>query len=312
MARCDALGVAPYSDSATGLTRAYLTAAHRAALDALSGWMGEAGMVVRLDPMGNLIGDYPGERADAPVLVIGSHIDSVADAGRYDGPLGIMLGIECVATLAAQGRRLPFAIKLVAFGDEEGSRFPAAMLTSRAVAGVLDIADLNIADGAGVTLAQAMADFGLDVTHADEARLTPAPLAYFEAHIEQGPVLEAEGLAVGTVTGIAAQSRYEVVVMGKAAHAGTTPMHLRGDAMAGAAEMVLAIEAVASGRADLVAFGRAFIANPDLVERLRDNTALNSMMDAATVYGGGAHGYIDYPTLEQTGELVTPLETVTG
>ena len=251
--RCDLLGVAPYSDMAGGLYRAWLTPAHRAALDAVTGWMEQAGMAVRLDAVGNLIGHYPGDRADAPVLLIGSHIDSVRDAGRYDGPLGIMLGIECVAALQAYGRRLPFAIEVVAFGDEEGSRFPAAMLTSRALAGGFDPATLDLADPEGVTIAEAMTSFGLDPARAALARMARAPIAFFEAHIEQGQVLEVEGLAVGTVTGIAAQSRYEVVVMGKAAHAGTTPMHLRGDAMAGAAEMVLAIEAVAKAdKGDLV------------------------------------------------------------
>ena len=206
-------------------------------------------MVTALDPIGNLVGHYPGASADAPCVLIGSHIDSVRDAGRYDGPLGVMLGIECVASLAAQGRHLPFAIKVAAFGDEEGSRFPAAMLTSRAMAGTLAAAALDIADGDGVSLAKAMADFGLDAAGALSAHLQPAPIAYLEAHIEQGPVLEAEGLALGTVTGIAAQSRYEVRVTGRAGHAGTTAMNLRADAMAGAAEMVLAIEAIAAADA---------------------------------------------------------------
>ena len=225
--RCDLLGVAPYSDMAGGLYRAWLTPAHRAALDAVTGWMAQAGMAVRLDAVGNLIGHYPGQEADAPVLLIGSHIDSVRDAGRYDGPLGIMLGIECVAALQAYGRHLPFAIEVVAFGDEEGSRFPAAMLTSRALAGRFDPASLALADQGGVTIAEAMTSFGLDPARAALARMARAPIAFFEAHIEQGQVLEVEGLGVGTVTGIAAQSRYEVVVTGKAAHAGTTPMHLR-------------------------------------------------------------------------------------
>lgn len=251
VARCDALGVAPYSDTADGLFRAYLTPAYRAAQGAVGGWMAQAGMAVRQDAAANLIGRYEGEKPDAPALIIGSHLDSVRDGGRYDGPLGIMLGIEAVAALHAQGRRLPFAIEVYAFGDEEGSRFPAAMLTSRAVAGTLDRAALAVADAQGVALAEA----GVDVAQYLAAARAPGEvIAYLEAHIEQGPVLEAEGLAVGTVTGIAAQLRYAVTVTGQAGHAGTATMPLRRDALAGAAEMVLAAERIAADDAsDLVA-----------------------------------------------------------
>ncbi|MEG8128915.1 M20/M25/M40 family metallo-hydrolase, partial [Xanthomonas hortorum pv. gardneri] len=146
MARCDALGVAPYSDTPGGLFRAWLSPAHRATTAQVSEWMRQAGMQVRLDAAANLIGRYDGAHADAPALLIGSHLDSVRDAGRYDGPLGILLGIECVAALHAQGRRLPFAIEVIAFGDEEGSRFPASMFCSRAVAGTLDPATLAVVD----------------------------------------------------------------------------------------------------------------------------------------------------------------------
>lgn len=275
VARCDMLGVAPYSDMEGGLYRAYLTPAYAAAQGALTEWMEDAGMTVRLDPAANLIGRYEGATPDAPALLIGSHIDSVQDAGRYDGPLGVMLGIEAVDALNRAGRRLPFAIEVIAFGDEEGSRFPAAMLTSRAVAGVLEADALNIADGEGVALHDALSSFrhpGLapgssSLTNqietpaqgwGDEYRLARRPpgatLAYLEAHIEQGPVLEAQGLALGTVTGIAAQLRLSAAVTGQANHAGTTTMALRRDALTGAAEMMLAIEGIAREDAsDLVA-----------------------------------------------------------
>ncbi len=253
VARCDALGIAPYSDLADSLYRGYLTPAHRAALDRVGAWMVEAGMEARIDPAANLIGRYEGLAPDAPALIIGSHIDSVRDGGRYDGPLGVMLGIDAVAAL--QGRRLPFAIEVIAFGDEEGSRFPAAMLTSRAVAGTLDATALDMVDAQGITVDHALAEVGLDVaTYLTAARKPATTLAYLEAHIEQGPLLEAEGLAVGTVTGIAAQLRYEVTVTGTAGHAGTTSMTLRRDALAGAAEMILAVETIARAAAsDLVA-----------------------------------------------------------
>ncbi|MGL6736986.1 M20/M25/M40 family metallo-hydrolase, partial [Xanthomonas hortorum pv. gardneri] len=163
MARCDALGVAPYSDTPGGLFRAWLSPAHRATTAQVSEWMRQAGMQVRLDAAANLIGRYDGAHADAPALLIGSHLDSVRDAGRYDGPLGILLGIECVAALHAQGRRLPFAIEVIAFGDEEGSRFPASMFCSRAVAGTLDPATLAVVDADGVEVAAALTNWGLDI-----------------------------------------------------------------------------------------------------------------------------------------------------
>lgn len=251
VARCDILGVAPYSDMEGGLYRGYLTPAHRAALDQTGRWMAEAGMRVEIDPAANLIGRYEGTDPAAPALLIGSHIDSVRDGGRYDGPLGVMLGIEAVDALNRAGRRMPFPIEVIAFGDEEGSRFPAAMLTSRAVAGTLDPDALDISDGDGV----ALADAGVDVaTYLSAARVPGKTLAYLEAHIEQGPVLEAQGLTVGTVTGIAAQLRFGITLTGMAGHAGTTSMPLRRDALAGAAEAILLAERIARDDAsDLVA-----------------------------------------------------------
>ena len=267
VARCDALGVAPYSDMDGGLYRGYLTPAYAEAQRVVGGWMVEAGMLVGLDPAANLVGRYDGSDSDAPALIIGSHLDSVRDAGRYDGPLGIMLGIECVAALAGEGRRMPFPIEVYAFGDEEGSRFPTAMLTSRAVAGTLDPAMLEVADADGVSLGDALRGASpqdplrdiwtkgdaLGIANYATAKHAPA-LAYLEAHIEQGPVLEAHELAVGTVTGIAAQLRHAVTVTGRAGHAGTNAMMLRRDALAAAAAMVLAAETVArAGSSDLVA-----------------------------------------------------------
>lgn len=251
VARCDALGVSPYSDMEGGLYRAYLTPSYAAAQDRLAGWMEEAGMTVRRDAAANLIGRYEGRDASAPALLIGSHLDSVKDAGRYDGPLGIMLGVEAVAALHRAGRRMAFPIEVIAFGDEEGSRFPAAMLTSRAVAGTLSPDALDLHDGDGV----ALADAGVDMAaYLSAVRAPGTTLAYLEAHIEQGPVLEAQGLAIGAVTGIAAQLRFAAIVTGQANHAGTTTMGLRRDAMTGAAQMMLAIERIARDDAsDLVA-----------------------------------------------------------
>lgn len=247
VARCEALGVAPYSDMADGLYRGWLTPAYRAAQAQLAAWMADAGMTVRRDDAANLIGRYAGI-GDGPPLVIGSHLDSVRDGGRYDGPLGVMLGVECVAALHAAGRRLAFPVEVIAFGDEEGSRFPAAMLTSRAVAGTLaDVPEMTDADG--VTLAAALAGFDTAPARLAAAR-HPGARAYLEAHIEQGPALEAEGLALGAVTGIAAQLRYRLTVTGRAGHAGTTAMPLRRDALAAGAAIVLAAERIAGGGPD--------------------------------------------------------------
>jgi len=244
--RCDLLGGGRFSDAPDFLFRPYLGPAHKAAVSQLTNWMEEAGMSVRLDPVGTLIGRYEGTGPGA--LLIASHIDSVKDAGRYDGPLGIMLGIECVAALA--GRRLPFAVEVAAFGDEEGSRFPAAMLGSRSMAGLAKHGDLEIAG-----LEEALTGWGLSRARFLDARRDPSTLiGYLEAHIEQGPVLEADGLALGVVTAIAAQKRYGVTMTGTAGHAGTNSMALRRDALTAAAEAVLAIERIGrDGPPDLVA-----------------------------------------------------------
>ena len=245
IARCDILGVRPFSEDDQFLNRPYLTESHRNALERVRTWMIAAGMGVRLDPIGNLVGRYEGLELEAPTLLIGSHIDTVRDGGRYDGALGVMLGIECVEAFHRQGRRFPFAIEVIAFGDEEGSRFPASMLCSAALHRGVDAANLALADENGVTLAQALANFGLEPAGAAGAQRAPGEiLAYIEAHIEQGPVLEAENLPIGVVTGIASQLRLNARFIGEAGHAGTTPMRLRRDAVAAAAAGILAVERV--------------------------------------------------------------------
>ena len=254
IARCDILGVRPFSEDESILNRPYLTDSHRKALEEVESWMTAAGMSVRLDPVGNLVGRYEAQRAGAPALLIGSHIDTVRGGGKYDGALGVMLGIECVETFARAGRRLPFAIEVIAFGDEEGSRFPASMLCSRALAEGVEPSAFEMRDQNGMSLGEAFRAFGLDPDQASTARRRPEEvLAYIEAHIEQGPVLEAEHLPVGVVTGIAAQLRLKARFLGRAAHAGTTPMRLRRDAIAAAAEGVLAVERICtSGEPHLV------------------------------------------------------------
>ena len=262
-ARCLELSRPPYSDAPDRLFRGWLTPAYRATIERVGAWMEAAGMTVRRDAAINLIGRYEGQRPDAPALVIGSHLDSVRDGGAYDGPLGVMLGIECVAALHVEGHRLPFAIEVIGFGDEEGSRFPAAMLGSRAVAGTLPPGAADMVDAEGIGVDAALGEFGSRAAALTTAARAPGTmLAYLEAHIEQGPVLEAEGLALGTVTGIAAQLRLEVTVTGVAGHAGTVTMPLRRDALAASARMVAAIEDIAlADNSELVAtVGRMAVA----------------------------------------------------
>jgi allantoate deiminase len=251
MQRCDAL--ARHSELPGGLTRVFLSRESRAATDMVLGWMREAGMQAKLDPIGNAVGRYEGERPGLPCLMLGSHLDTVRDAGRYDGMLGVISAIECVHALNAGKRRLPFAIEVIGFGDEEGVRFGTTLLGSRAVAGIFDDKVLHAKDAAGVAMGDALRDFGLDPKRIPGiARKKGDVLAYAELHIEQGPVLEAEGLAVGVVTAINGFSRLRATLKGAAGHAGTVPMALRRDALAAAAECVLAVERTAKGNAELV------------------------------------------------------------
>jgi len=248
MAHAEAL--ARCSELADGLTRVFLSKEHRAANELTLGWMREA---ARIDAMGNAVGRYEADRPRQPCLMLGSHLDTVRDAGRYDGMLGVITAIECVRSLNARGKRLPFAIEVVGFGDEEGVRFNATLIGSRAVAGTFRAEVLDAVDRDGISLREALRGFGLDPARIAEAAKRKADvLAYAELHIEQGPVLEAEGLAVGVVTAINGANRYAVEIDGVAGHAGTVPMRLREDAMAAAAECVLAVERRAAGEPELV------------------------------------------------------------
>ena len=251
MQRCDAL--ARHSELPGGLTRVFLSREARAATDLVLGWMREAGMEAKLDAIGNAQARYEGARAGLPCLMMGSHLDTVRDAGKYDGMLGVVTAIECVHALNAAGKRLPFAIEIVGFGDEEGVRFGTTLLGSRAVAGIFDESALRAKDASGKSMREALVEFGLDPNRISAlARKKQDVVAYAELHIEQGPVLEAEGLAVGVVTAINGFSRLRVTLRGVAGHAGTVPMKLRRDALAAAAECVLAVERIAKGHSEVV------------------------------------------------------------
>ena len=249
--RCEALG--RLSEQKDGLTRVFLSAEQAQANELVLAWMREAGMAARLDAIGNCAGRYEGERPGLACLMLGSHLDTVRDAGKYDGMLGVITAIECVSALNANAVRMPFAIEVMGFGDEEGVRFGSTLLGSRAVAGTFDSALLDRADANGMAMRVALRDFGLDPSQiAAVARLPQHVLAYAELHIEQGPVLEAEGLATGVVTAINGGNRFDIELTGMAGHAGTVPMGLRRDALAAASECVLAIERIAAALPEIV------------------------------------------------------------
>jgi allantoate deiminase len=235
--------LAGISETPDNLTRIFLTPEHRAAADLIMSWMVEAGMRAHLDAIGNVCGRYEGERPGLPCLMLGSHYDTVRDAGRWDGPLGLITAISCVADLHKRGRRFPFAIEVTGFADEEGVRFASTLLGSRAVAGTFNERVLASKDDAGISMREALVRFGLDPDHIGAAaRIRSELLAYIELHIEQGPVLEAKGLPVGVVSAIAGATRLAARLTGMAGHAGTVPMALRRDALAGAAECISKIE----------------------------------------------------------------------
>ncbi len=245
--------LAGHSEPGPGVTRRLATAEHRAAHELLTGWMTAAGMAVHMDAAGNTVGRYEGSEPGLPALMMGSHQDTVRQGGRYDGILGVVVPLACVEALHAAGERLPFALEVVAFGDEEGLRFGTGLFGSTAITGTPQPEDLAREDEEGVSLGQALRDFGLDPEAIPEAARRPEELlAFVELHIEQGPVLESEGLPVGLVTDITNGANLTVTLTGTAGHAGTVPMRQRQDALVAAAEAVQAVETLCRGRDDLV------------------------------------------------------------
>jgi allantoate deiminase len=252
------------SETPEHLARIFLSPEHRIAAGLILSWMKDAGMAAHLDAIGNVCGRYEGDRPGLPCLMLGSHYDTVRDAGKWDGPLGIITAIACVADLNRRGVRLPFAIEVVGFADEEGVRFSSTLLGSRAIAGTLDESVLNTRDSSGLTMREAMVQFGLDPAKTGAAARARRELhGYVELHIEQGPGLEQQNLPGGVVTAIAGATRLAANLSGMAGHAGTVPMALRRDALAGAAECIVAIEEFCKAdRAGLVGTVGAIAALP--------------------------------------------------
>jgi allantoate deiminase len=250
---CDVLGA--ISEEEDSLTRPFATQSMQRVNTVVAAWMEAAGMAVEQDAIGNLIGRYEGSAANTKTLLLGSHLDSVRNAGKFDGPLGVMIALACVERLYLRSERLPFAIEVIGFADEEGLRY-APYLGSKAITGTFDPAWLEMTDSDGISMTEAIRDFGgqpdPDILTTPRWRREKL-LAYGEVHIEQGPELEKVGLPVGVVTAISGQSRLRVSFTGMAGHAGTVPMHMRQDAFNAAAEFALAVEDIARGLPGLVA-----------------------------------------------------------
>lgn len=243
MARCDEL--AAVSSMRGGIERVYLSPEHARVNRLADRWMQEVGLTTWQDEAGNQCGHLPCADLEAPSLVLGSHLDTVPDAGRFDGIVGVLMAIEVVRLLRDRVRDLPFALEVIAFSDEEGTRFGKALLGSAAVAGTWDPAWWDLRDPNGTTLRQAFLEFGLDPGRVGEAARRPERLAgYLEAHIEQGPELDRNDEALGVVTSIASVRRFQLAILGEARHAGGTPYDMRRDALVGASEAVLAIERI--------------------------------------------------------------------
>lgn len=255
--------LAAISESEHGLTRRFATPEHRRANDLVADWMTQAGMSVHEDAIGNIIGRYEGASAGAAAIMLGSHLDTVVMAGKYDGMLGVLCGLACVEHLVANDQRLPQAIEIIGFADEEGVRYQSTFLGSRAVTGEFDFEQLDRADKDGISMRDALIAFGKNPDELAGAVRQPEEIAaYLEVHIEQGPVLEQEDLGVGVVTAIAGATRMVVTITGEAGHAGTVPMTLRRDALAAAAECIIGIERLCTGAVDLVGTVGAIQAEP--------------------------------------------------
>jgi len=259
--------LAEFTEEPGHITRTFLSAPMRDVHRELGSRMEQLGMAVMVDAAGNLRGHYPGRDArttggpsrstiarggvGAPRLLVGSHLDSVPHAGAFDGVLGVAMGVALVEAL--DGLRMPFGIEVVGFSEEEGVRFGVPFIGSRALAGTADDELLQRRDPQGLRVADAIRAFGLDPARLPEARLAEDAVGYLEFHIEQGPVLESLNYPLGVVQGIVGQSRFSVNFAGKAGHAGTTPMKLRHDALAGAAEWIALVESMANGSPGLIA-----------------------------------------------------------
>jgi allantoate deiminase len=249
IARCQEL--ATFSEDPGSIRRTFLSPPMHEVHREIAGWLAPLGVDVRIDGVGNLRALYPSANTAAPRLLIGSHLDTVPNAGAYDGILGVVLAVALIEGLG--GRQLPFAVEIVGFSEEEGVRFGTPFIGSRALVGRIDEKLLALEDARGSSVRKAIEQFGLAPTDIPRAKIGEDTCAYIEFHIEQGPVLEKLGLPLAVVEAIAGQSRLELLFLGRTNHAGTTPMNLRFDAVACAAEWIVLVERSASEIEGLVA-----------------------------------------------------------
>jgi allantoate deiminase len=270
VARCQAL--ARFSEDADSIRRTFLSPPMRDVHRAITEWLTPLPTTSRVDAVGNLRILYPGE-PNAPRLLIGSHLDTVPNAGAYDGILGVVLAIALLS--ACDGRQYPFTIEVVGFSEEEGVRFGTPFIGSRALVGSLDEETLNRRDTQGISISKAISNFGLNPAEIPQAAVGDDTLGYIEFHIEQGPVLEKAGHSLGIVETIAGQSRMQFTFVGHANHAGTTPMNLRHDALAAAAEWISAVERHAQNVAGLVATVGSMQAKPGAVNVIAGEAQLS-------------------------------------
>lgn len=260
--------IATLSEPGPGVTRFPFTPEHAAAREMISEWMTSAGLSVHLDAACTLIGRLDGPK-NAPCFLIGSHQDSVRFGGAYDGIMGIALGCLAIEKLRSEGIELPFAIEVLAFADEEGARFPTALLGPRAMAGTYDSAVLDMVDNKGVRLADALdAAGGKSADLSILERAAESILGYLEAHIEQGPVLETNGHSVGIVTGICGIERNAIKIRGRTGHAGTAPMELRQDALVTAAALIIKVDSLAKTSAGIRATVGYLELSPNIVNAI--------------------------------------------
>jgi allantoate deiminase len=249
VARCRKL--ASFSEDTGGTRRTFLSMPMRDCHREITGWLKAAGAEVSVDAAGNLHGFYAAEQSNAPRLLLGSHLDTVPNAGAFDGVLGVVIAVALLEAL--EGRRLPFGIEVAGFSEEEGVRFGKPFIGSRALVGRLEEELLDCQDANGISVREAIEGFGLNPAEISRAALRDDTLAYLEFHIEQGPVLESLARPLGAVEAIAGQTRMRFLFLGRANHAGTTPMHLRHDAIAAAAEWIVGVERTAQSHPGLMA-----------------------------------------------------------